>query len=216
MKAAAWLLTRFGVDASLIGDLVEQHRSGRSRLWFWRQTVVAIAARVAATMSIDLAVVRIAAVVAVIALAESYLWMHVFSHYANVLYMTWYPYSIDWMARTSPHAIWQIVVFLHPWAWTFMAGWCAMLAVIAWCLVRLWAARAKLILGAFVLSTVSQTLPILGRTFFDWTRDPTNPVWISNLVLYAMFVLVAVPLSIRAGGRHAAKAVSTLRLSGSR
>jgi len=82
-----------------------------------------------------------------------------------------------------------------------MADWCAMLGVIAWCLVRLWPSRADLILAVFVLSTVSQTLPSLGRSFLDWVHEPANPIWTSNLAWYAFFVLVAMPLSIRVGGR---------------
>lgn len=36
------LLQRFDIDPALIGDLVEQHRAGRSRLWLWRQAAMAI------------------------------------------------------------------------------------------------------------------------------------------------------------------------------
>jgi hypothetical protein len=42
---AEWLLTRIGVprNESLMGDLVEEYHSGRSALWFWRQTAIAVA-----------------------------------------------------------------------------------------------------------------------------------------------------------------------------
>jgi len=43
---ALWLLARLvspTVRESLLGDLVEQYRRGKSNLWFWRQTVSAIA-----------------------------------------------------------------------------------------------------------------------------------------------------------------------------
>jgi hypothetical protein len=44
-RLATWLLKRFLSDAqheSLIGDLVEEYRGGRSSLWYWRQVLIAI------------------------------------------------------------------------------------------------------------------------------------------------------------------------------
>jgi hypothetical protein len=39
---AIWLMNRFGIAESVIGDIVEQFPAGRSQLWFWRQTCGAI------------------------------------------------------------------------------------------------------------------------------------------------------------------------------
>jgi hypothetical protein len=45
-KAARWLLERLGCspnNATVIGDLDERYRQGRSDLWYWRQALQAIA-----------------------------------------------------------------------------------------------------------------------------------------------------------------------------
>ena len=45
-KIATWLLKRLNStpdNEALIGDLVEQYLQGRSRLWYWKQTFLAIA-----------------------------------------------------------------------------------------------------------------------------------------------------------------------------
>ena len=44
-KAATWLLRRFGSSPkndSIIGDLTESYRQGRSRIWCWRQVMIVI------------------------------------------------------------------------------------------------------------------------------------------------------------------------------
>ena len=48
---ALWLLTRLVSGPSreaLLGDLVEQHARGKSSAWFWKETLAAIGASVAA------------------------------------------------------------------------------------------------------------------------------------------------------------------------
>jgi len=201
------LLRRFHVDESLVGDLVELRRSGRSPLWFWRQTVNALAAHVATDVRSDPSVVVVTATVVAGALALPYVWTHWLGHYANVLHAAWYPRAFNWFTRSSPHALWQVVVFLHPWEWDFDILWSAMLYVVTWGLIRTWPHRAHVIVLIFVLSNVSQSLPSLGRSVFDWSRAPFNPVWTSNLIWYGFFELVVIPASIIFGARRASRVV---------
>ena len=42
-RFAVGLLERFGASPALTGDLIERYARGRSGLWFWRQTIAAIA-----------------------------------------------------------------------------------------------------------------------------------------------------------------------------
>jgi hypothetical protein len=45
-RLAMWLLDRFAPDdEGLTGDLVEELERGRSRAWFWRQAIAAVALR---------------------------------------------------------------------------------------------------------------------------------------------------------------------------
>jgi hypothetical protein len=41
---ATWLLQRLAVNDSIIGDLIERYRNGRSAAWYWRQALFAIIA----------------------------------------------------------------------------------------------------------------------------------------------------------------------------
>jgi hypothetical protein len=44
-KMAVWLLRRWASPYqrdSLLGDLLEMYRAGRSRLWYWRQVIAAL------------------------------------------------------------------------------------------------------------------------------------------------------------------------------
>ena len=41
-RFAVWILLRAGVPGSIIGDLVEEFTRGRSRVWLWKQTAIAL------------------------------------------------------------------------------------------------------------------------------------------------------------------------------
>lgn len=44
---ATWLLSRFGVNQSVVGDLIERYQVHQSRSWYWRQAFAAIVVGVA-------------------------------------------------------------------------------------------------------------------------------------------------------------------------
>ncbi|HUK35951.1 MAG TPA: hypothetical protein VLV86_18670 [Vicinamibacterales bacterium] len=41
---ATWLVDRFCGDSAIAGDLIEQYLEGRSTLWYWKQSLIAIGA----------------------------------------------------------------------------------------------------------------------------------------------------------------------------
>jgi hypothetical protein len=202
-------MQRFRVDAALIGDVLEQRHAGRSALWLWRQTIIALVHRIVSGVQQDplRAAARVwgsvwlATGTLALSLSLPYVWMHFLWHYAAMLDMSWYPRSLGWMARSSPHIVWQLFILLHPWAWSYMAVWCAVLGALTWSLVRFKPRQRDLILTLLVLSQIGPCLPTLTRSFIDWSHEPANPVGILNLVWYAVFVFAAIPLSIATGGR---------------
>jgi hypothetical protein len=42
-RFAIWLMETFNVGQALTGDVIERYARGRSRVWFWRQALLAIA-----------------------------------------------------------------------------------------------------------------------------------------------------------------------------
>ena len=201
MRSACRLMSVFGVDQAVIGDIVEQRRAGRSAIWLWQQTVVAVAVQLVSAVRTDPAVLGVVAVTVAVDVALPYVWTRFLMHNAVMAHLVWNPSAIHWWTSLSPHAFFEFVEFLHPWAWSGYAMWCVLFGVMAWCLVGIWPERATLIVATFILSNLCQTLQGLGGSFVDWFHDPINPVWASNLVWYAFFTLVAVPASIVVGGK---------------
>ena len=132
---AARLMQQFGVDDSLIGDVLEQCRAGRSAVWLWRQTIIAVAQQIVSGVQqhpLQVAArtwesVWLATGAVAMSLSLSYVWMHLIWRYVVILDVAWYPSAMNWMARSSPPVIWQLFVLLHPWAWTWTVAWCAVL-----------------------------------------------------------------------------------------
>ncbi|HYL19989.1 MAG TPA: hypothetical protein VEV20_15010, partial [Burkholderiales bacterium] len=135
-----------------------------------------------------------------LSLALPYVWMHFLWHYAAVLDMVWYPRSIRWMAQVSPQPVWKVFIALRPWWWTYTVAWCAVLAAVAWSVVRLKPRQRGLTLALLVLSQIGIRLRFFGQSFIDFAHEPTNEIVILNFLWNVISVFVAIPLSIVVGG----------------
>ncbi len=198
---ATWLLAHLTCGTrseSLVGDLVERYQEKQSDGWFWRQTVVAVAASVAAEGARQ---APIALSVAAIAVALPSVYVHWLSHPVNLVYALWYPWFLERLARSVPDIVWRTTIQLHPWAWTGTVAWCALLAATTRAMVRARPRHRALILTVFVASNLVECAPQLAASLIKWLQAPADPAWAFNLLWYALFVLVAGPLSILSGGR---------------
>ena len=86
------------------------------------------------------------------------------------------------------------------WALTGTVAWCALVASVAWVLVRRYPRQRGLLLTVFLVSNVGQCVPYLRVAFVDWLRDPGNPIWFFNVLWSAIFTFIATPFSILWGG----------------
>ena len=129
-KLATWLLARFrnrSYNDSLIGDLHEQFSAGRNDVWYWQQTLVALAQSTRRT-------VRLHALSFVTAIAAS--WTVLFAWFA--LNMTIIGYHIgafqfvyDTFGVANGHRAWMVIYW-------FAAGSRVILfAVAGWLAVRI-------------------------------------------------------------------------------
>lgn len=97
---ATWLLSRVLVDEkseSLIGDLIEQYRGGRSRAWYWRQTFSVLALNAVATTS---AHTGLAVIVVGLGLCLPYVYMSI-PGWMFVTLGNWYPRLINWLTTRA-------------------------------------------------------------------------------------------------------------------
>jgi hypothetical protein len=197
---ATWLLTHFTSDGrseSLIGDLIEQYRGGRSSAWYWRQAVTAIGGGFVVQAWLQKWLV-----IGVVGLNLflPYAYRHFVSHWVTIVDRAWYPRFINWLLKTHLDLTWRMTHRFHLWALTGTVVWCALLALVAWALVRSFPRHRGLVLTVFLFSSVGQCMPHLRVAFVDWVRDPGNPIWFFNVLCFATFAFIATPFSILWGG----------------
>ncbi len=197
-KAAVWLVSRLMASDrrdSMIGDLVEQRRGGRSAWWFWRQAVAAIvvswAVRVWEHRRLALGITLVSAV-----LNEAWMRSGIWT-WVDRLHTAWYQPLLrsrwNWLA-TDPWAY-----RLRPYDWTTVLVWCTLLAVIARALSRFRPRERWLVAVPMAIPQVVERLPHLQGAYRAWRAAPSDPVWLYALLWYAALTLVVVPASILAG-----------------
>jgi hypothetical protein len=201
---ATWLMTRFAAGEnreSLIGDLIEQHRRGRSSAWYWRQAISAIAASFAAEARQHKALAIFA-----IALGTSMGDVYTFLIWPSVHWVDgWYPPLMSWLLQADLDGVWHMAHSLHIHAWATTIEFCALLATVSWMLSRFRPRQMTLLVAILVVTQISLSAPYLGSSFSDWLNDPGNSIWFFNVLWFFMFTFVSVPGSIILGGLYGAR-----------
>jgi hypothetical protein len=103
-RLATWLLQRFAAGTgreSMVGDLVERYRSGRSSAWYWRQTLAAILLGVASDL-------RSHTSLATRALVVGWTLYLLFSFPMNWLTAISRAWIVDWFARGGHYSFWSV------------------------------------------------------------------------------------------------------------
>jgi hypothetical protein len=153
-RAAIWLLERLGGSRfePLIGDLVEQFASGRSRFWLWRQTAGALANRFLAVLRTH-ALSFSSAVLAGCAL--NWLWQFGCSFafqsvYVNLAAVKQHPWAFGAFARLAGMQ-------------ANMAAEYALCFTSAWLVTRIHRAHQRAVLLVFTAVIIAQSLPSIAQ-----------------------------------------------------
>lgn len=190
MRFAIALMDRFGVAESLVGDLIEARRQGRSRLWFWRQ---AVAASVQAVL-VDVRSQKWAAIsTAVIATALLFVWFE-----GTLALYLWASrlQSVDQWAKESR----LFLLLWHVYCVPLHVAWCTGCALGGWTIARLHHDHQ----ASLVLVAVLVQMPL--EMWFGWpyvrsilyVQPP--PVFCVGHLVDSIVSLVGLPLCTLAAG----------------
>ena len=196
---ATWLMTRFVSGEkreSLIGDLIEQHRRGRSAAWYWRQTISAIMTSFAAEVWRNRALV-----IGIVALGTYMGDIYMFIWTSGLHRLDgWHPWLMSWLLKAELDGVWHLAYWIHMYAWTATIEFCALLAAVVWVTTRFRPRQMGLVVTIFLGTQVSLCVPYLRIALTDWLNDPGNPMWFFNVLWFSIFTFVTVPFSIILGG----------------
>jgi len=196
-RLADWLLRRLASgpnQPSLIGDLHEQYRRGRSVGWYWRQTVRAIAASVVWDL-------RRHPLLAIRAVVLTYVFLAPWVFFTGYMYGATRWWMNDHILRAAPIPLqdaWNI------YAAPLLLAWCLGWALAGWLLASLQPhCRAGMTFVAFC----AQLPWVVQFGWSIWTLAYASmPMFVSFPVIAKnVVVLVGLPVSLVCGSLFAAR-----------
>lgn len=178
-RFARWLLERFGRTlrlGSLVGDLDEEHADGRSRAWYWRQVVGALAVGYSRTL-------RMHSLSFILALAAGCA-VTIAWQFANNLV---FPPVFHNLWRIRQHA-WTAVAVVHfSGLLLSRASVFGLCFVSAWVVTRVHRAHQRAVLVAFVLALTAQHIPWLARLVTDLLGNARFATYLEYEIIGVLF-----------------------------
>lgn len=176
-RLARWLLERFGRTlrlGSLVGDLDEEHADGRSRAWYWRQVVGALAVGYSRalrmhSLSFILAVAAGCAVTIAWHFADNFIFLPV-----NLWRIRQHPWTAAAVLYFSGLLLTRASVF----------GLCF---VSAWVVTRVHRAHQRAVLVAFVLALTAQHIPWIARLVTDLLGNARFATYLEYEIIGVLF-----------------------------
>jgi hypothetical protein len=181
---AAWLLDRFGADPQLdavAGDLLEQYRLGRSRLWYWREVITAITVGTSTAFR-DHTLVMLRALVIGWVVTYMSTWISgplVYSIMARLI-ENWYAYNIPFVTGLLIGGPWCVSI---GWIVAQCARQCRIPAVLSF-------AMSFLLLG---LISLSNSMILQGASSFELLLSLCGPTTLTILILFGGGLLTGPP-----------------------
>ena len=188
-RLATWLVQHLGSGPrreSLVGDLIEQYRNGRSATWYWRQVLTAILIGVTRD-------VRAHKLLAIRAVAIGWLCYVLFSFPVNWLFGVTRVWVTSWLVDTGRYSFW----------WVFWSGRLpGTLFVYVACAASGWiVARLHQGHSAAMVCLYGATVLLFEYGMICWmfARHGHPPMPQAALIL-PMFLTIGRPISILVGG----------------
>ena len=209
-RVAHWLLERWASGPqreSLVGDMLEQYRRGRSATWYWRQTVSAIVTSFAAG-SWQHKWLAVSVTVLSVYLGDIYmfsrLWVWVWR-----LDRLWYPRLIN--SRWSWMVINPWAYRLQPYFWTSNVAWCAILSALSWIMSRLHPRQRGLVITLLLVPQVGLRVPYVWTGLTDWLQEPGNPIRFYGVLWFSIVTFIVIPASILLGAATSVRRGAVVR-----